>query len=227
MLVKGIFTQLSGAMGGIVGSHNRFGMYVRARTIPVNPNTSYQQAIRSYMAVLSTRWQDTLTPAQRSLWEVYGDNVPVINRLGDTIYLTGLNHFCRSNVPRLIEAFAPVDDGPTDFVLPSFTAPTIAFLEATDQIQITFNNADDWANETGAVMQAYVSRPVAPTINYFKGPYRYAGSILGNDTVPPTSPATIALPFPAVAGQKLFARIQVFRKDGRLSPDFRGGAIAA
>jgi hypothetical protein len=227
MLVKGIMTQLSGSLGGIVGSHNAGGLYLRARSIPVNPNTSYQQAVRSFMAALATRWQDTLTAAQRAAWNVFASNMPVINRLGDTIYLTGLNHFVRGNLPRLLGAGSQIDDGPTTYVMPTFTSPVVTYSEATQQASVAFDNTDAWANEDAAFMFVFISRPVAPTINYFKGPYRYAGKISGNGTTPPTSPATIAVPFAVTQGQKVFTRAIVSRVDGRLSPDFRAGSTVA
>lgn len=215
-------TQISGSLGGVTGSHNFSGYYLRARVVPVNPNTSQQQTVRNAMAVLSTRWVETLTAAQRLAWEVYASAVEVKNALGDSIALTGLNHYIRSNVPRIQSALPIVDDGPTVYTLASFTDPTFALDEPNDEVDVTFTNTDDWANEDDAAMLVYASRPQSPSINYFKGPYRYATKIEGDGVTPPTSPAAIPLPFVCTTGQRVFFKAEVTRADGRLSPYFRG-----
>lgn len=222
MLVKGIMTQMSGSLGGITGSHNASGLYLRARAIPVNPNTVYQQAVRNAVSVLATRWSETLTQAQRDAWDVYAAAVSMVNALGDSIYISGLNHYIRSNVPRLQTGLPIVDDGPTVFTLASFTDPTFAVDEPNDEVDVSFTNTDDWANEDDAAMLVYASRPQSVSINYFKGPYRYAGKIDGDSVTPPTSPAAIGLPFTCTTGQRLFFKAEVSRADGRLSPYFRG-----
>ena len=38
--------QRSGSIGGATWSHNSSGAYIRARSIPVNPNTDRQNAVR-------------------------------------------------------------------------------------------------------------------------------------------------------------------------------------
>lgn len=80
--------QASGRLGGLVASHNRSGMYLRNGTIPVNPNTSFQQAQRAHLAAASTAWQG-LTDAQRRAWEEWARTNPVVNRLGQPIDLQG------------------------------------------------------------------------------------------------------------------------------------------
>lgn len=94
MLFKPIIgTDLSGKVGGIVASHNAGGAYFRAATIPTNPNTTFQQAVRNAVSQLSSMWQTTLTQAQRNEWEVYAANVKITNRIGEKINVSGLNHY--------------------------------------------------------------------------------------------------------------------------------------
>ena len=42
-----IVASLSGSLGGITASHNRFGAYLRERVIPVNPGTQPQVIVRN------------------------------------------------------------------------------------------------------------------------------------------------------------------------------------
>lgn len=217
----------SGSIAGMTFSRNKGGNYLRARAIPTNPNSSLQQAVRSAMSQLSVLWQDTLTAAQRLAWKTYAENVPLLNPLGQSRTVTALNMYIRSNVPRLQASLARVDDAPTTFNLGDYTSPSFAIDTANDEVDVTFDNTDGWANEDDSSMLVFGSVPNDPTIDYFKGPYQFLATIDGDSVTPPTSPAAIALPAAIVAGQRNFFRVIVSRADGRLSSDFRGSSDAA
>lgn len=222
-----VYTQASGSVGGLTYSHNRGGMYTRARTIPTNPSSAYQAVIRGFVAALTSAWNDTLSAAQRAAWDVYAENVPMLDSLGESRNIGGLGHYVRSNVPRLQAGLDRVDDGPGTYNLGEFTNPTIDAVDATaDEIDVGFTAGDDWVGEDGAALLVLCSRPQNPGINYFTGPYRFADSIDGDSGTPPTSPASLTLPFSVVAGQKIFAQFRVSRADGRLSLPFRLGDTA-
>lgn len=228
MLIKsGVIASGSGSMGGITLSRNKGGMYFRSRAIPTNPGTTYQQTVRSIVANLATRWNDVLTAAQRSAWETYAANVPLLNPLGDQINVSGLNMYTRSNVTRYQAASTYEDDAPTIFDLGEFTDPVITAAATGDTASIAFDNTDDWANEDDSYMCIFGSRPQNPGINYFKGPYRLMGAIAGDSVTPPTSPDSKNLPFPVEAGHKVFFRVAVLRADGRFSHSFRTVAVAS
>jgi hypothetical protein len=228
MLFKSqVYTQASGSIGGITYAHNAGGAYTRARSIPTNPNTARQQIVRNLMAQLTSAWQETLTPAQRLAWKVYSDNVTLPNPLGDPINTGAATHYYRSNVPRMQGGAARQDDAPTTFNLGDMTPATFAASAATALLSVTFDNTDSWANEDDAHALVYCSAPQAPTINYFKGPYRYLDGIDGDSITPPTSPADFATLHTLTAGQKLFVQIRVSRADGRLSSPFRGSCVIA
>lgn len=221
-----VLTQASGSIGGVTYSHNAGGMYQRARAIPTNPNTPYQQAVRGIMSQLTSLWENVLTAGQRAAWNLYAANVTLVDALGDPINVSGLNMYVRSNVPRVQTSLPRVDDGPTTFNLGDFTAPTLAAISAaTDDFDLGFDNTDDWANEDDAAMIVYGSRPQNAAINYFKGPYRHADNVDGDAVTPPTSPQTIVNPFVLTAGQQVFVKVSVSRADGRLSAPFRAGGI--
>lgn len=230
MLFKSqVYTEASGSIGGITYSRNRGGMYTRARAMPTNPNTPFQQAIRSAVAALTSRWNNTLTAAERLGWDVYAQLVPLLNRLGESHNVGGLAMYVRSNVPRVQAGLGIVDSFPSEFNLGEMTAPTAGTISAGGgTIAVAFDVGDLWADEDDAHLLIYVSRGQNPSINFFKGPYRYAGRVDGNAITPPTSPASITLPFAVVAGQQVMARAAVSRADGRRSADatFRGTAAA-
>ena len=105
--------QRSGKQGGMVWSRNRYGTYARDRAIPTNPNTSRQQTVRNAFKDMANRWWSTVTTAQRAQWETYCEAVKYINRLGDSVVLTGMTMYIACNVPRVQAGLDPVDAGPS------------------------------------------------------------------------------------------------------------------
>lgn len=226
MLFKSqVFTQASGSVGGLTYAHNRSGMYTRGRAIPTNPGTEFQQAVRNFMGQLTSAWLSTLTPAQRTGWETYDDNVTMMNPLGDPIHIGALQHFVRSNLPRLQAEVTQINDAPIIFNLGTMTEPEFTATADDDMVGVAFTDTDAWANEDDAHLLVSASRPLSPTINYFKGPYRFIGTVDGDSITPPTSPTELASAFPLDADQLVYAMVRASRADGRLSSPFRGSAV--
>lgn len=223
-----IGTDLSGSLAGITASHNRGGSYFRNRAIPTNPGTAQQIAVRGFMATLTSLWNDTLTPAQRTDWDTYALNVPLNDPLGNPRNVGGLGMYVRSNVPRLQAGLPRVDAAPILFNLGPFTNPTFTtFAAAGNTFNTSFDVLDDWVNEDDAAMLLYTSRPQNPTINFFKGPYRFTAAILGSVGVPPVPPVVAPTAFAFAVGQRVFVQIRVTRADGRLALPFRGFGLGA
>ena len=223
LITSPVISAGSGSIAGLTMSHNRGGMYLRSRAVPTNPNSTEQQAVRNAMSFLAAYWRNTLTELQRDAWTVYGANTAMVNKLGAQVFLTGQQQFIRTNVPRLQNAGLTVNSlivvAPTTYNLGNLTPCSIGAVDASDgDFEVNYDNTDDWATVVGSGLLVYASRPQDPSINFFRGPYRFAGEVAG-DTVPPTSPATIELPFAVTAGQKVFFRLRASRLDGRLSAD--------
>lgn len=223
-----IISSGSGSMGGTTYSHNRYGQYMRNRTIPTNPNSSRQDAVRTVFADLAQRWLSTLTTAQRAAWNNYGANVAVKDRLGEDIYLTGFNHYIRSNTALIQGGLPRVDQAPVIFTLPD-TDPAFAVTasEATQLLSVAFDDTLDWLDLDDAAMLVSSGIPVNPTINFFGGPFRYAGVMLGDAITPLTSPQTMTSPFQIAETQKVFARARIVLDDGRLSNFFGDDFLCA
>ncbi len=221
----------SGSIGGVTLSRNRGGMYLRGRAIPTNPNSTFQQAVRSAAAQCASLWRNVLTEAQRTGWDLYAENVELPNSLGDPRNVGGLGMYIRSNVPRIASGVAGlvrVDDAPIIFNLGDVGPLTvISATGATDIVSMGFTDTDEWVDEDAAALLVYTSRAKNPSINYFKGPYRFAGAVEGDSTTAPTTPAAITGAFNIDVGNKTFVFARVSRADGRLSTPFRGFGIGA
>jgi len=218
--------QMAGKIAGTVFARNRYGSYARAGTKPTNPNTERQSEVRAAIGLLNHYWQTMLDDAQRTAWGVYANNVPMVNRLGETQNFSAYNHFCRVNACRLAAGLTILGEAPTTYQLgeqdPTFD---VAADVSDNKIKITFDGTFGWAQETGGYMLIYQGQPCAATRNYFGGPFRYIGKIAGDNSTPPTSPAELAPYYTLVAGQKQFVQARILRADGRLSEFFRGSVL--
>lgn len=222
VILGGIVSEARGKLGGIVASRNRGGAYLRGMVVPTDPGTTHQTTVRGYMADLSNRWVNTLTYVQRAAWDAYAAAVLLPGSTGVLRNVGGLGMYCRTNVPALQAGLTRVDDAPTIFDTGDFTLPSIASITAsTNVLSLAFEDEDDWAAEDDAVMLVYGSRPMNPTRNFFKGPYRFLGTVVGNSVAPPTTPQAFDLAFPVEVGHRVFIQVRVLRADGRLSSNFR------
>ena len=216
----------SGSVGGVTFSRNRFGRYMRARVTPVDPGSDEQVAVRAFMSMCVTRWTETLTQAQRDGWSTYGANVPILNALGEEVFLTGQQWYVGNNITRLQAGLAFIDDGPTVFDRGSFSLPPVTISEATQLASVAFDNTEFPYNEDDAGLLVWISRPIAASRQFFKGPYRFVGVIAGDAGTPPTSPETFTLPFFVAAGNKVGVRFRAVAGDGRATGPFRVVEIA-
>lgn len=216
-----------GSIAGNVFSRNRYGNYMRARTKPVNPQSVRQSAIRALMALISQAWFAVVSIAQRADWAVYASNVPETNKLGEVIRLSGFNQYVKSNLAAQNAGLPAIADGPSVFTKPG-EDPTYAAVisEATQTIANTFDATADWANEDDAGLIVQMGIPQNDSIEFFDGPWRHAGTILGDSVTPPVTGDPVTAPFPVVANQKIFTRARIIRADGRLGDWFRSIALA-
>ena len=205
----------------MVYSHNRYGYYVRSRAVPTNPNTSRQQAVRLAIQTLAQRWSAQLSDAQRSAWNTYGDNVSVLDKIGNAINLSGFNWYVGNNA--LIDQLGGtyVDDGPVIFTrAESDTTFNPSTSEATQLISVAFDTGLDWVGEDGAYMAIFMSIPQGEGRTYLLPRFRFAGQIDGDSVTPPTSPQTISVPWAVTEDQKTLVQGRIVRADGRTSPPF-------
>lgn len=223
----------SGSLAGITASHNRGGMYFRARTVPVNPASENQEQVRAALTAQAVSWSSELSPAEREAWDLYAANVVVTDTLGQSRTLSGINWYIASGVPRLqAESKQPqgmtpgalpvVFAGPTTFDRGEYTTPTHSAAESTG-LTVSFSAADAWAQEDGSALLIFQGRPQNPGVRFFKGPWRLILVVPGDAVTPPTTPVLV-LPAELTAegytiseGQNLWIAAAVTRADGRIS----------
>lgn len=231
-------TQASGSVGGMTASHNRGGMYMRARTIPVNPNTVRQQMVRNYFTALVQAWTNTLTADQRGNWSEWAANVPFTTTLGDQLILSGQQAYIRANTPRLQNNLARIDAAPTIFDngepvtdiqdAGSATPGTIGMTAAPDTLATNVIQAVA-PSDDGDLLWSW-GRAINPSVNFYKGPYQagYTGATAPvavasgvGTTAVGTAAADLTIDAPPVIGQRRAVSLRIAYDDGRLSLPFR------
>lgn len=94
--------QFGGGISNIVGSHagntfskNKGGAYMKRKPHGVVTNSETQTLVRTQMAQASQYFTHTLTNAERAAWATFAATYPVTNRLGNTVYLSAQQMFCK------------------------------------------------------------------------------------------------------------------------------------
>jgi hypothetical protein len=191
----------SGSMRGITASHNKGGLYFRGRTVPTNPNTARQQTTRSAMNGKMQDWSMVLTEAQRQAWRDYAANVPVTDSLGQTMNLSGINWFVKSqSLPAIADAeglqgigtvvtnAAPVIFNTGEAAL-SVTTFEGVFTTPPGTVTVA-GSLDAPASDDGLIF-LFIAPPQTAGVRFYKGPYQLAA-------VAALSPASAAFSFTAV-----------------------------
>lgn len=225
-LVKygGGIIQQSGSIAGNTFARNRYGNYVRSRTKPVNPKSTFQVYARTIISLLAEYWGDTLTPTERESWETYANAIAMKNKLGETIKLSGFNHFIRSNHQRRwyrISLAAPfqsiVKTAPPGNTLPDKDPSVEIDVDSSpQQISVTFNVDMGWCTEPYAGLIMRMGIPQKGTRNFFAGPWKPCMIVLGN-AAGLTTPVTCLPCMPVTAGQKVWCTFRITRADGGLT----------
>lgn len=223
---------LSGSIGSTTASHNRYGPYFRSKVIPVNPNSTRQQEVRSLFATMVNVWNNTLTQTQRDAWDNWAENTTIQGKTGDPINITGQNAFIRFNVIRTQIGGQRVDVAPIIF---NNGSPVSSFENDATTLQgeiglingeVTIEsaiNVSGGASDDGDIA-IYLGKPVNASRNFFKGPYQLADSLTiaaaSSSELWSTVVADLEDTIVLTGGQYRSVRFRVVYDDGRLSEKF-------
>jgi len=154
--------QISGSIAAQTFSRNRYGLYVRRRTVPTNPNSTYQQAARSWLATASSAFA-ALTSAQKLAWAGWARANPVTDNLGQSMILAPNAAYCALNT-RLLRIGASMISEPPIIPAPVglLTATPTADIGAGD-VELAFT-----ATPLAAGLRLYLQAAVCPSpgVNY-------------------------------------------------------------
>lgn len=189
-------SELSGALGGIVGSKSRGGVgYFRTRVRPGNPRTTNQSIVRALLTSLAASWRATLTALQRAAWSAIASPTE-----------SGIDAYVRANV-NLLQTAEGTLHGPV------LAAPASAAL-STPYVVVTDPVIDDSANTLVLTVPAatdrkcgyavYLAPPQSPSRASRQFPFTFLGQVASDED----TPVTIPIPF---AFQGATAKVQYVR----------------
>jgi hypothetical protein len=193
----------SGKIGGHVASRNRSGSYLRTKVTPVNPNTSFQSAVRALLTALSQSWK-SLSDIQRQAWNNAVASFARTDIFGDLKNPTGFNLYQRlnNNLAQIGVAAISVPPLPSD--VPSVL---IGAVTANDSGVVTVATAG--AVPAGTAMLVWCTAGVSAGVSFVKSEYRSLKSFAAAAASPHAVSAEYQARFgvPA-AGTRVFAKIE-------------------
>lgn len=228
-LVKfgGGVTEFRGTLAGNIFSRNKGGAYVKKFTIPTNPQTQAQLAIRAIFSQISTAWSG-LTQAQRDGWIARAATIPFENSVGDEYFLSGKGLFQKVNTVTLSVEEAVFENIPGDSVVPDTVAEyTIAASVGAQSIILTSDTANIPADRKYVTDGAPQSTAAKVNNNSLFKRVGFSDEAAIWDTLDIGGPY-IALYGALILGQRIEVRSFAFDKlNGMFSPFIKANTIVA
>jgi len=174
-----IVTVIRGSVGGITFTANQWHqILLRAKTAPVQPQTSRQNNIKNGFNMSSEDWK-VMSPADRALWKEYGGTVTYTGPLGDytlpgrQIFMAGqslVNYINQAELDIIPPNLSPPEiPGRATFALIT-TGPL-----ATPGTGFCVSISNDTAEDLEALIE--ISPAFNQTRNRYKGPFSSATAV--------------------------------------------------
>ena len=169
-----------GKLGGHVFSKNRGGAYARTKTTPVNPQTSYQSAVRAAFTEISQAWR-SLTDAQRKSFDASVSNFARTDVFGDLKNPSGANLHQRLNLNLNAAGASYITEAPALTASPGTFEYTITVNGTTPAVSVAWTSG---AIPAGTAVIVEATAPQSPGKSYVKNQFRQLGILPAADTTP-------------------------------------------
>lgn len=159
---------------GSVFSKNRYGNYIRNKVTPVNPQTSFQQAVRQRLGNLSSQFR-ALTAAQIASWVAAAQSFPFTDIFGDQKFLAANALFVKLNSNLQMANQAAVTTAPVPVGIPSITlegARVEQELGILSMVSLTFAQT---TVPVGFALAIYATPVLPQSIQFVKNRTRFLG----------------------------------------------------
>jgi len=211
-----IFGAASGRLGGIVASHNKYGMYFRNGSIPVKATSPAALNAKARMATISQQYQ-SLTSAQKLAWLAWCTTNPGTNRLGQQITLSPNAAYVSLNTRLHFLGVASIVD-------PPLTPAPVALLTLVQSCDIGIGTFDltFTATPLGAADVLWIQSCVVDSsgINWVQNLLRLIGATAGAQASPFDHEALVTARFGTLqVGQTVHSQVAaVDSTNGQISP---------
>jgi hypothetical protein len=225
-LLGGGITDMRGSVGGNTFSRSKYGVTVRAKTSPVQPQSVHQTNSRGQLVTVSRRWSQVLTATERSQWNAFALTQPQTNRFGQVSYLSGHQWFNKLNSVALsITAFNYLNTPPGTGSYPSVIGLSITADIGTLAMDIDYSGSPG----TGTpYVLIYATNALSAGTYYVSSKLRLIGAqaaVDGTHSIKSLWQARYGTFFPR-AGHKLFVLIVTANNDdGTSSPGLMANCI--
>ncbi|KKN12154.1 hypothetical protein LCGC14_1019340 [marine sediment metagenome] len=162
--------QISGSIGSNTFSRNRYGAYVRNRTVPITSTTQAALEAKNRLTAASQAW-GALTSTQHLNWETWAQNNPITNRLGEARVLQGNAAYVELNTRILRLAGAQISEPPSADAPDALLTAVVTYDIGLGGTDITFTGTPLAA---GVHLWAYFAVMNSDGINYFENLYKLA-----------------------------------------------------
>lgn len=195
-----IVSDMRNKLNGSVFSKNRAGSYVRNKVTPVNPQTSFQTAVRGALTAASQSWR-TLTQAQRDAWNTAVQNFTKTDIFGDIKTPSGINLYNALYLNANTISAVPLTSPP-----PLSSSPEVPDVALTaDSAPQTFTITSSLgAVPAGADWVVFATSNQSAGREFVKNQYRVITVLAGGTALPYAGIADYTAKFGAlVAGAKV------------------------
>lgn len=190
-----------GKIGGHVMSKNRAGAYMRTKVTPVNPQTSYQLAVRSRLTNLSQGWR-SLTADQRAAWNGAVGNFARTDIFGDIKNPSGFNLYQRlnGNLGSIAQTLIDEPPLPGEVAIVTMTGITV---ETPSTVSVTTSGPVP----AGTSLKVFATAPQSAGKSFVKSEFRQIGVIPASGASPQVLSTMYLTKFGEIQeGQKVFVR---------------------
>lgn len=222
-----------GGVTNIVGSHagntfakNKGGSYMKKKPHGTNPATTSQVNRRGIISNLAKAYTFTLTDAERAAWRTFAATYPVINKLGNSTFLSAQQIFSKLNAPVLFNGNPLATTPPLSTAVGSPVSLTVAAISGgSGSVKVQLNTTGAGSFDAAVI---YVSPPLNPGKNFVSSALRQLPHAIGRDTLQDITTAYLSLfgLLPSSGGQRIFIRGYVMNVlNGIASPAIQAAAL--
>ena len=202
VLFTAVVADMRNKLNGTVFSKNRYGAYTRTKVTPVNPQSTFQTAVRANFGTTSASWRG-LTQAQRNAWIAQAQFFPIIDIFGNSKVLSGQALYQQLNRNLFTAGQSAITTPPSPAAIPSFYA-TAFVSSAGGADTITVSAATVPAGHTCIVA---VTAQLTPGIQFAKNRFRVLGTFTATATAIVITTAYRARFGTPVVGNKILVKV--------------------
>lgn len=196
----------SGKVGGHVAARNRGGAYLRTKTTPLNPQSTYQIGVRNDFTANAQAWRG-LTAAQREAWNQSNEDFKRTDQFGDLRTPSGFNLFMRLNNNLKAIGQSTISSPPSPAAVPAFTTFSLVADTTGGGLDLTFTPAIPASHS----VIVYGTAGVSAGKKFVKNLYRQFDILINGDASPMDLAAEYIAKFGALPtiGKKVFIKMKI------------------